>query len=72
MFLIKCQGEIFSLGQDPNLLEIVEMIYFRIYLIAENKRHPKNVFVCGHCGELSEKGERWRISGSAVPVGNTF
>ena len=25
------------------------------YLIAENKRHPKNVFVCGHCGELSER-----------------
>ena len=25
------------------------------YLIAENKRHPKNVILCRHCGSLNEK-----------------
>lgn len=28
------------------------------YLLAENRRHPKNVFVCAECGELSECDDR--------------
>ena len=30
------------------------------YLLAANVRHPKNVFVCPSCGELSEVGDRRR------------
>jgi adenine-specific DNA methylase len=28
------------------------------YLLAENRRHPKNVFVCPDCGQLSESDDR--------------
>jgi adenine-specific DNA methylase len=28
------------------------------FLVAENRRHPKNVFVCSHCGELTETKDR--------------
>jgi adenine-specific DNA methylase len=28
------------------------------YLLAENRRHPKNVFVCASCGELTECSDR--------------
>jgi putative DNA methylase len=28
------------------------------YLVAEDARHPRNVFVCGECGELSECEDR--------------
>jgi DNA-directed RNA polymerase subunit RPC12/RpoP len=28
------------------------------YLISENRRHPKNVFVCATCGELTETDDR--------------
>lgn len=31
---------------------------FPNYLLAEDVRHPKNVFVCGHCGELYETDDR--------------
>lgn len=31
---------------------------FANYLIAEDVRHPKNVIVCGHCGELYETDDR--------------
>lgn len=31
---------------------------FSGYLLAEDRRHPKNVFVCADCGELSEVGDR--------------
>lgn len=31
---------------------------FSGYLLAEDRRHPKNVFVCAHCGELSEVDSR--------------
>lgn len=34
------------------------MDLFPGYLIAENRRHPKNVFVCGSCGELVEVESR--------------
>jgi len=37
-------------GQDFDL--------FRGYLVAENRRHPKNVFVCGQCGALTETDDR--------------
>jgi putative DNA methylase len=30
------------------------------YLLAENRRHPKNVIVCHQCGELNEVGNRKR------------
>ncbi len=33
------------------------------YLLAEDRRHPKNVFVCSACGELSECADR-RAPGS--------
>ena len=28
------------------------------FLLSENRRHPKNVFVCSHCGELTETRDR--------------
>ena len=31
---------------------------FPNYLLAEDVRHPKNVLVCGHCGELYETDDR--------------
>ena len=31
---------------------------FANYLLAEDVRHPKNVIVCGHCGELYETDDR--------------
>jgi len=31
-----------------------ELDLFPSYLVAENRRHPKNVLVCSACGELSE------------------
>jgi hypothetical protein len=31
---------------------------FPNYLLSEDVRHPKNVFVCGHCGELYETDDR--------------
>lgn len=31
---------------------------FPNFLISEDVRHPKNVFVCGHCGELFEAADR--------------
>lgn len=31
---------------------------FPNYLVAEDVRHTANVFVCGHCGELFESGNR--------------
>jgi putative DNA methylase len=31
---------------------------FAGYLIAENRRHPRNVFVCSKCGELTESEDR--------------
>lgn len=37
-------------GQDVDL--------FPGYLLAEDRRHPKNVFVCAACGELSECSDR--------------
>ena len=37
-------------GQDMDL--------FPGYLLAENRRHPQNVFVCSHCGELTETSDR--------------
>ena len=30
------------------------------YLLAEDRRHPKNVFICPDCGELTECGDRRR------------
>jgi len=35
-----------------------EMDLFPNFLISENVRHPANVFVCGHCGELFESADR--------------
>jgi adenine-specific DNA methylase len=37
-------------GRDTDL--------FPNFLVAENVRHPDNVFVCGHCGELFETVDR--------------
>lgn len=34
------------------------MDLFPGYLLAENKRHPKNVVVCAHCGDLNEVEDR--------------
>ena len=34
------------------------MDLFPGFLLAENRRHPKNVFVCSHCGELTETQDR--------------
>ena len=31
---------------------------FPSYVVAENKRHPKNVIVCSHCGDLNEVDDR--------------
>jgi len=31
------------------------------YLLAENKRHPKNVIICANCGELSEVDDLSKI-----------
>jgi adenine-specific DNA methylase len=30
------------------------------YLLAENRRHPKNVLICPHCGDLNEVEDRKR------------
>jgi putative DNA methylase len=35
-----------------------EVDLFPGYLVSENTRHPKNVFVCGVCGELTETADR--------------
>ncbi|MCY3019213.1 MAG: DNA methylase [Planctomycetota bacterium] len=35
-----------------------QMDLFPGYLLAENVRHPNNVFVCGGCGELTEVRDR--------------
>jgi adenine-specific DNA methylase len=35
-----------------------EIDLFPGYLVAQNRRHPKNVFVCQKCGELSESDDR--------------
>src|SRR5271157_2067938 len=35
-----------------------EVDLFPGYLLAEDRRHPKNVFVCAACGELSECSDR--------------
>jgi putative DNA methylase len=37
-----------------------EISLFPGYLLAQNRRHPKNVFVCAACGELSESEDRIR------------
>ncbi|MBI3882348.1 MAG: DUF1156 domain-containing protein [Verrucomicrobia bacterium] len=37
-------------GKDTDL--------FPNFLLSEDVRHPKNVFVCGHCGELFESEDR--------------
>lgn len=37
-----------------------EFDLFPGYLIAENRRHPKNVFICPDCGELNESESRER------------
>lgn len=34
---------------------------FRGYLLAENRRHPKNVVVCAHCGGLNEVDDLNRL-----------
>jgi hypothetical protein len=39
-----------SCGEDIDL--------FPGYLLAADSRHPKNVFVCSACGELTETGDR--------------
>jgi len=36
------------------------------YLVAENRRHPKNVFVCKECGELTETEDRKRPGSCSV------
>jgi putative DNA methylase len=36
------------------------------YLLAEDRRHPKNVFICAACGELSECSDR-HAPGSCKP-----
>ncbi len=41
---------------------------FSGYLLAEDRRHPKNVFVCAHCGELSEVDNR-NAPGSCLSCG---
>jgi len=41
------------------------------YLLAESRRHPKNVFVCAECGELSECDDRRKpgaCSSCAAPL----
>lgn len=35
-----------------------EIDLFPGFLLSENRRHPKNVFVCSHCGELTETLDR--------------
>jgi putative DNA methylase len=35
-----------------------DLTLFPGYLVAENERHPRNVFVCKQCGELSEAEDR--------------
>ena len=34
-----------------------EMDLFPGYLVAQNRRHPKNVIICAHCGNLNEAAE---------------
>ena len=41
---------------------------FRGYLVALNRRHPKNVFVCPSCGQLSEVEDR-KQAGDCVSCG---
>jgi len=41
---------------------------FRGYLVALNRRHPKNVFVCPSCGQLSEVEDR-KQPGDCVSCG---
>jgi putative DNA methylase len=40
-----------------------EISLFPGYLVAQNRRHPKNVFVCPVCGELSEADDRSKPGG---------
>lgn len=35
-----------------------ELRLFPGYLLAQNRRHPRNVFVCGECGALTESDSR--------------
>ncbi len=35
-----------------------EISLFPGYLLAQNKRHPKNVFICSKCGNLTETDDR--------------
>lgn len=35
-----------------------EIDLFPGYLVSQNRRHPKNVFVCAKCGQLTESGSR--------------
>ena len=35
-----------------------EIDLFPGYLIAQNQRHPNNVFICSQCGELTETNDR--------------
>lgn len=37
-----------------------DIFLFPGYLVAQNRRHPRNVFLCSRCGELSEKDNRRR------------
>jgi putative DNA methylase len=45
-----------------------DMDLFSGYLLAEDRRHPKNVIVCAHCGELTEVENR-RVPGSCRGCG---
>ncbi len=57
-----------SCGRDTDL--------FPNFLVSENVRHPANVFVCGHCGELFEAEDRKNpgacpACGKALPLHHT-
>lgn len=41
------------------------------FLLAEDRRHPLNVFVCGTCGALNEDADR-RLPGSCSSCGNAL
>ena len=47
------------------------MDLFPSYLIAENKRHPRNVLVCPGCGELNEVDDR-AAAGLCQPCGEAL
>lgn len=44
---------------------------FSGYVLAEDRRHPKNVFVCAHCGELTEVESR-KAPGSCQSCGTAL